>query len=72
MPTTILHDEYDLLTIPQSARILGRSYWFVLGLIEKRRISHHVVGPRKFIARKDLEAFIARTRVAARGEKLSK
>lgn len=51
----------------QAAAILGVSPRTVLDLATRRQLAHHRVGRRVVFRREDLEAYLARCRVEARG-----
>jgi excisionase family DNA binding protein len=60
---------YEILSIDEAAAELRRKRWFLYKLLEDRKLAFHVIGGRKMILRSDLDEFIARSRVAAIGEK---
>jgi excisionase family DNA binding protein len=61
--------KYDLLTVKEFAGAIGRSVDFARDEIEKKRIAHLRLGARIFITESDLEAYLARARTAALGER---
>jgi excisionase family DNA binding protein len=58
-------------SVREVAEILGISTDAVRTHIEKRRVAFNKLGGRIRIAESDLDAFMARTRVAAHGEWIS-
>ena len=55
----------QLLRIREAARIAGLSPSYLYGLIYRSEIPSHTFGKARRIALADLEAFIAKSRVAA-------
>jgi len=64
-----LPNSYELLSVAQAAKELGRHRWFVYNEIAKRRIPFHRLGGLLFIHKRDLRNYVARSRIAALGEK---
>lgn len=63
---------YQLLSVAEVAEQLGRKRWFVYKLIDARRLPHYLIGGRRCVSQTDLDAYVARARVAAFGEKKTK
>jgi excisionase family DNA binding protein len=63
---------YQLLSVSEAAEQLGRKRWFVYRLLEKRLLPHYLIGGRRVISQRDLDAYVERNRVAAVGEKKRK
>jgi len=59
---------YQLLSVAQAAVQLERKRWFVYKLLDQRKLAFYVVGGRRMISQRDLDDYVARTRVAALGE----
>jgi excisionase family DNA binding protein len=60
---------YQLLSVSDAAEQLGRKRWFVYQLLEKRLLPHYMIGGRRVVSQRDLDAYVERNRVAAVGEK---
>ena len=63
---------YQLLSVIQTAEQLNRTRWFIYDEIKKRHLPYHQIGGRICISQADLDAYVARSRVSALGEKKSK
>jgi excisionase family DNA binding protein len=59
----------DILTIAEAATELRGSTDFVRDEIRRRRLAFFRLGWKYFITRRDLEAYLERSRTAAFGEK---
>jgi excisionase family DNA binding protein len=63
---------YSLLSVIQAAEQLGRKRWFVYGEIYRKRLPYHRIGGGICISQHDLDEYVARSRVAALGERKTK
>ena len=63
---------YEILSVAEAARELGRARWFVYGLMANHKIAFHMIGGRRAISRVNLDAYIERSRVPALGERKRK
>jgi len=63
---------YQLLSVDQAAKQLGRARWFVYKLIDSRRLPYHLIGGRRCISQRDLDEYVTRSRVVGVGEKKTK
>jgi len=63
---------YQLLSVIQAAEQLNRKRWFVYGEIYKGKLAYHKVGGQIAVSQHDLDEYVARSRVAALGEKKTK
>jgi excisionase family DNA binding protein len=62
---------YALLSVAEAAGQVSRARWFMYGEIKKRKIPYHQIGGCICISQTDLDAYVARSRVPALGEKRS-
>jgi excisionase family DNA binding protein len=60
---------YQLLSVAQAAEQLNRRRWFIYDQITSGKLPYHKIGGRACISQADLDDFVARSRVAAKGEK---
>jgi len=60
---------YELLSVIQAAEQLGRKRWFVYRLIYRKHLPYHRIGGGICVSQRDLDDYVARSRVAALGEK---
>jgi excisionase family DNA binding protein len=58
----------ERFSVSKAAEELGMSTDFVRNEIHRKRLAHHRLGGRIYISRDDLQAYLARSRVAAFGE----
>ena len=63
---------YQLLSVAHAAEQLGRQRWFVYQEIYRRRLPYYRIGGGICISQRDLDDYVARSRVAALGEKKTK
>jgi excisionase family DNA binding protein len=63
------NNRYSLLSVMQAAEQIGFTPWYVYQKIYSRQLACHRIGGRVFIAQRDLDDYVARSRVAALGEK---
>jgi len=60
---------YQMLSVAEAAKELNRNRWFVYDEINRKRIAHYRIGGKIAVSQRDLDDYVARSRVAALGEK---
>jgi excisionase family DNA binding protein len=60
---------YQMLSVAEAAKELNRNRWFVYDEINRKRIAYYRIGGKIAISQRDLDDYVARSRVAALGEK---
>jgi excisionase family DNA binding protein len=60
---------YQMLSVAEAAKELNRNRWFVYDEINRKRIAYYRIGGKIAVSQRDLDDYVARSRVAALGEK---
>jgi hypothetical protein len=55
--------------LPKPPKELNRNRWFVYDEINRKRIAYYRIGGKIAVSQRDLDDYVARSRVAALGEK---
>jgi excisionase family DNA binding protein len=63
---------YQFLSVVEAAEQLGRARWFIYRELDRKRLPYYLIGGRRCISQHDLDDYVARSRVAAMGEKRTK
>lgn len=60
---------YELLSVIEAAARLGRKRWWIYVQIKKRKLPYYQIGGGIKISQRDLDDYVARSRVPALGER---
>jgi excisionase family DNA binding protein len=60
---------YELLSVAQGAKEIGRARWFMYKLIKEKKIAVYKIGGGLAISRVDLDEYVRRARIAPLGER---
>jgi excisionase family DNA binding protein len=60
---------YQLLSVAEAAEQLNRKRWFIYGQIYSGKLPYHRIGGQLAVAQADLDNYVSKSRIAAKGER---